>query len=474
MIQKLRKQFILIAMLSTFAVLFVILGTLNVANYISMNVSADKLLSLISENDGTFPEFFMGRVVDFDDDLMEGKFGGFTDDEDTWPDLPDDADEFRGLPKDDEFRPGKGDGMEPPEMPSEKDMRQFRKNFSNETPYETRFFSVKYSPQDGDEYTTYTGRIASVTEDEAVSYAKSVLAKFQSFKINKGYAGNYRYRISSDENGGSLVVFLDMTKEKKNFETVLKYSLILSAVGLFAVFMLVRHFSKIVFKPVEESDRKQKQFITDASHELKTPLTIISANVEVMEMESEESDWSKSIKHQVKRMTGMVEQMVTLSRLDESNELSMTDFSLSDAVSDTAEAYIAVAEKNGQELVLNIEEGIRFHGDEGKIRQMVGLLLDNAAKYAESPEGKNSVIKLSLQKKGKKNQIIVWNTLKETQPGNKNQLFERFYRPDESRNSKKGGSGIGLAIVKSIAEAHKGKVSAFSADTKSIEFEVLI
>ena len=102
MIQKLRKQFILIAMLSTFAVLFVILGTLNVANYISMNVSADKLLSLISDNDGTFPEFFMGRVVDFDDDRMEGKFGGFTDDEDTWPDLPDDADEFRGFPKDDD------------------------------------------------------------------------------------------------------------------------------------------------------------------------------------------------------------------------------------------------------------------------------------------------------------------------------------------------------------------------------------
>ena len=183
-------------------------------------------------------------------------------------------------------------------------------------------------------------------------------------------------------------------------------------------------------------------------------------------------------------MTGLVEQMVTLSRLDESSELEMSDFSLSDAVRETAEAYAAVAERNSQELVIDVREGIAFRGDERKIRQMVGLLVENATKYATAPDGHGektaekefggAVIKVTFSAKGKKNKITVWNTVSGMEAGNKDQFFERFYRPDESRNSKKGGSGIGLSIVKSIAEAHKGKVSASSADGKSIQFDVVI
>ena len=501
MIQKLRRKFIWVTMLSTFAVLFVIIGTLNVANYISMKRSSDKLLDLIADNNGTFPEFFMGRPVDFEGDDEDVFNPDFFDESGMDRDLPFEEGDFNFEKPDreeDEWMEGFGrpdgkDGMKPPELPSEKDLKEYRKNFSNETPYETRFFSVRYEPLEEISYTAYTGRIVSVSEDEAIGFAETALYKFQHFAFFRGYVGNYRYKITPDEDGGRLVVFLDTTKEKKNFENVLKYSLILSAVGLFAVFILVWYFSKKVFKPVEESDRKQKQFITDASHELKTPLTIISANVEVMEMESEENEWSKSIKNQVNRMNGLVEQMVTLSRLDESTELVMQEFALSDAISETAEAYIPVAERNGQELILDIEEGIRFTGDEGKIRQMMGLLLDNATKYATCPDGyetdntgnkkedsegssaeNKSRIKVTLKKHGKKNSLTVWNTVRSTEPGNKDQLFERFYRPDESRNSKKGGSGIGLAIVKSVAEAHKGKVTAYSEDGKSIAFDVIL
>ena len=505
MIQKLRRKFIWVTMLSTFAVLFVIIGTLNVANYISMKRSSDKLLDLIADNNGTFPEFFMGRPVDFEGDDEDVFNPDFFDESGMDRDLPFEEGDFNFEQPDreeDEWMEGFGrpdgkDGMKPPELPSEKDLKEYRNNFSNETPYETRFFSVRYEPLEEISYTAYTGRIVSVSEDEAIGFAETALYKFQHFAFFRGYVGNYRYKITPDEDGGRLVVFLDTTKEKKNFENVLKYSLILSAVGLFAVFILVWYFSKKVFKPVEESDRKQKQFITDASHELKTPLTIISANVEVMEMESEENEWSKSIKNQVNRMNGLVEQMVTLSRLDESTELVMQEFALSDAISETAEAYIPVAERNGQELILDIEEGIRFTGDEGKIRQMMGLLLDNATKYATCPDGYETDntgnkkedsdanaegssaeskcrIKVTLKKHGKKNSLTVWNTVSSTEPGNKDQLFERFYRPDESRNSKKGGSGIGLAIVKSVAEAHKGKVTAYSEDGKSIAFDVIL
>ena len=174
-------------------------------------------------------------------------------------------------------------------------------------------------------------------------------------------------------------------------------------------------------------------------------------------------------------MSGLVEQMVTLSRLDESKSLEMNDFSLSDAVLDTAQAYLPVAERNAQEMTLDIPEQITYKGDEKKIRQMVGLLVENATKYTLPPKGEDKGrILVKLSAKGKKKILTVWNTVEETQIGSKERYFERFYRPDESRNSKQGGSGIGLSIVKSIAEAHKGKVSAESSDGKSIQFEVTL
>lgn len=447
MIRKLRRQFILVAMLSTFAVLTVIISALNIANYVSMNRKADTLLDILTENGGLFPSVFMGREVNFED--RENR------------ELPPDFDENRRKQK--------------PDKDDINKMGIQQKLFSTETPYETRFFSVFYSPSGEQSFLAYTGRIASITDEEAVNFAAELIDKYGQMPKKRGYYGNYRYVVSKNDNGDNLAVFLDMTEERRSFRNVLIYSIVISAAGLLAVFALVWFFSKKVFKPVEESDRKQKRFITDASHELKTPLTIISANVDVLEMESKENEWTKSINNQVKRMTGLVEQMVTLSRLDENSELEMVDFSLSDAVSDTAQAYEPVAERNGQELVLDVAEGINYKGDEGKIRQMVGLLVENATKYSTPAEGEEkAVIKVSLAPKGKKKLITVWNTVKDMEAGNKDQFFERFYRPDESRNSKKGGSGIGLSIVKSVAEAHKGKVNAVSKDGKSIQFEVLL
>ena len=480
MIKNLRKKFILVTMLSTFAVLFVIIGGLNVANYISMNSGADSLLDILAENDGKFPDYFMGRRVDFEE---RGAAGGKRDSKNNSPRISGDDSETERpqLPPNvygSEFITGdSGSGTqwqitiyeEEFEFP-EIDKRE--RDFTYETPYATRFFSVKYDPCAENVYTTDVGRIASVSETEAVSYAKDVISCMKRYSVVHGYRGNYRYCVTRRENDSALVVFLDMTEEKTSFFNVLRFSLILSGVGLLAVFLLVWYFSKKVFRPVEEGYRKQKRFITDASHELKTPLSIISANVEVLEMENEESKWSGSIKNQVSRMSGLVEQMVTLSRLDESDELTMVAFDFTEAVKDTAEGYQAVAKKNDQEFEVSVEDGINMTGDEAKIRQMVGLLLDNAVKYASAPEGEEKAkIKLSAKKKGRKILLKLWNTTDQVAEGNQDILFERFYRPDASRNSKKGGSGIGLSIVKSIVEAHKGKITANSKDGKSICFE---
>ena len=457
MIQKLRRQFIVIAMCSTLAVLTVIIGALNVINYVSMVNKKDEIMTILSENNGMFPSPFYGREM--------RPWGG----EEPLPDVQPAGNEREGKKANDN--------------PMEKEFHGImkRNEFTREMPYETRFFSVTLDEQ-GEVVATNGNSIASIDEDTAKSYAQTVYLKMKKRQGVKGFWDEYRYRITETDEG-YYVLFVDCATDLSGFRKVLATSVGVSALGFVAVLLLVLFFSKKVFRPVEESDRKQKQFITDASHELKTPLTIISANVEVMEMESEESQWSTSIKKQIDRMISLIEQMVTLSRLDEQKEGMKERFSLSDAVMDTAQSYLPVAESQGKEFEIDVAEELFMVGDEKQIRQMTGLLLDNAMKYAavktsaESSQGDNPQkprIKLSLTTKGKKAVFRLWNTSDQDLKGNQDTLFERFYRPDSSRNSRTGGSGIGLSIVKSIVEAHHGKITATGMEDGSIEFKATL
>lgn len=237
------------------------------------------------------------------------------------------------------------------------------------------------------------------------------------------------------------------------------------------VVVLVVIFSRLVFRPIAESYQKQKQFITDASHEIKTPLTIIDANVEVIEMMSGENKWTKSTKNQVKRLASLAGQLITLSKMDEGDGAAdKMKFSMTDAVIDTTSSFESVAETKGRKLVCDIEENLYFVGEEKRIREMFGIFLDNAVKY--STEG--SEIHVSLERKGRK---IIYQISNETDliaKGNQDVLFERFYRSDASRNSATGGSGIGLSVAKAVAEAHHGKLTAESKDGKSLTITLTV
>lgn len=421
MITRLRRNFILVAMCSTFAVLAVIVGTLNLVSYQNVKERADNVLQILVENDGGFPQPNFKNHADAESQ-EDGSF----------------------------IKSDKMMGM---------------KGVSEETPYETRFFSVKLD-ENGEVLSVDTGKIAAVQTSDAASFAEKI---WESGKVS-GFYRSYRYRMVSEANE-NLIVFVDTSKELSGFRTLAVTSVSVSAAGLLAVFLLVLFFSKMVFRPVAAGYEKQKQFITDASHELKTPLTIISANVEVLEMESGESSWTKSIHNQITRLTALVEQMVKLSRMDEDNKLqSPVNFSLSDAVRETAELFLPTVKNAEKTLEIETGSDYIYLGDEKLIRQMVSLLVDNAVKYS-SEKGQ---IRVNLQQKGRHFQLSVWNTVESMKEGNLDILFERFYRLDASRNSGTGGSGIGLSIVKAIAEAHKGKVSAVSADGKSFEIKVLL
>lgn len=246
---------------------------------------------------------------------------------------------------------------------------------------------------------------------------------------------------------------------------------LVSLAGLGAVLVLVVIFSRIVFRPVEESIRKQKRFITDASHELKTPLTIIDANTEVMEMESGESQWTKSTRKQIVRLSALVQQLVTLTRLDEDRGLEeKTEFDFSDTVEDVVQPYEAPAQVQGKNLQLTVKPGIIYRGNEKSIRQLLGILMDNAMKYSSE----NAEISVSLKKKGKKILLEIYNDAEDLPEGRLDILFERFYRLDSSRNSSTGGSGIGLSVAQAIVQAHKGKITAENKTGKGLDIQIIL
>ncbi|MDD3174520.1 MAG: HAMP domain-containing sensor histidine kinase, partial [Herbinix sp.] len=215
----------------------------------------------------------------------------------------------------------------------------------------------------------------------------------------------------------------------------------------------------------------QKLFITDAGHEIKTPLAIISANADVLELIGGESEWITSIRNQTVRLDKLVKNLLTLSKLEEDNKkVSFTEFDLSETVARTASPFTTVAETKSKKLFMDIAQGKRLVGDESSIEQLVSTLVDNALKYSDE-EG-TIKITLSSYKKGIK--LEVYNTTEEIDTENLDKLFDRFYRSDSSRSSETGGYGIGLSIAKSIVEAHHGKISVKSEDGRSICFTVLL
>lgn len=406
-------------MLSTMLVLTAIMGVVNFSNYREMLDRADEMTALLEQNDGKFPE------------------------EPSWHEQ---------------------DDTETPPAKPENDEKD-KSRFSVETPFETRYFTVTVD-ENGEVTDCDLDRIAAVDEETAEEYTQTAQQKNKT----TGFQGIYRYRVTETEDGAKYV-FLDCRREISNFRTVLVTTISVSLLGLAAVFVLVVIFSRMVFRPVEESIQKQKRFITDASHELKTPLTIIDANTEVMEMESGESQWTKSTRKQIQRLSGLVQQLVTLSRLDEEKGLEeKCEFNLSEAVSECVQPYESLAQTREKNLTLNIEEDITYTGDERSIRQLAGILMDNAVKYSSE----NGNITLTLKKKGKKIFLEVYNDADDLPQGKMDVLFERFYRLDSSRNSGTGGSGIGLSVAKAIVQAHKGKITAENKNGRGLTITVIL
>lgn len=325
---------------------------------------------------------------------------------------------------------------------------------SPEIPFESRFFSVLYNTE-GEVVFTDVGQIAAIDRESAISYGKKALNS----KKTLGFLGGFRFAKNQDIKG-VRIIFLDCGRRLSAFNSFLITSLLVAGLGYIIITVFIVFVSDRILKPVAEAYEKQKRFITDAGHEIKTPLTIIGANVDLLEMEMGENENLKDIEKQTKRLAGLTSDLVYLSRMEEAENLvNIIDFPFSDLTAETANSFSSLAKAQEKNIAINVEPMLSMKGDPKAMEKLISILLSNAIKY--SP--KDSTITLSLTSKGKQLILSVENTtVQKINRENIENVFDRFYRCDESRNSQTGGHGIGLSIAKAIVNAHGGKIKAFS------------
>lgn len=351
MMGRLRRKFAAVAMAAVTVVLLSMVVCINVVNYMNLCERADERLEVLSEGGGAFPDEEVAAAASA---LAEHVA-------------------TRRVARPPAYTP--------------------------EAPFETRYFTVTLSAE-GDVLDSNTGKIAAVGAETAVAIARDVCARGGA----SGLYDVYRYRADDLADGSKMYIFLDCTRELDSFHSFLAVSAGVSVLGWTLVFLLVVGFSRLAVRPIVEGYEKQKRFITDASHEIKTPLAVIRAANEVIALEHGEGEWTRSIDEQAERL--------------------------------------------------------------GALTQALELLVDNATRYASS----GTVIEVSARRRGRACEVVVKNECDAVPEGDLDRLFERFYRDDVSRSARTGGSGVGLSVVRAIAEAHGGTVRAESTGPRGIAF----
>ena len=394
MIRTLRRKFIAIAMLSLLGTLTVLCGAIAAGNAYITADRADRAIDLLYQNSGEFPSPPEAR-----------------------PD-PSGAPEFQVTP---------------------------------ETPFETRYFIVELTDR-REVQTVDTDHIAALDRQTVVECVNDILADGGS----RGYVEYYRFGVFEDQGGGSTVIVLDCFLQLQSAYNMLRVTLLVALACAGIVFLLLAFFSRRAIRPFAENLERQRQFVTDASHELKTPLAILSADLGMLEEALPEDRWLRSAQGQVTRLDKLIRNLVELARTEEAvKHETVTAFSLSDAAEAGAEAFIPLAEAAGKALIPEITPGVEVEGVQDDLFRLLSILLDNAVKYCD-PGG---TIRLSLTRRGKSVCLWVSNPCADLDPTQLHRYFDRFYRADSSRARSTGGYGIGLSTAKAIVARHRGRIT---------------
>ena len=315
---------------------------------------------------------------------------------------------------------------------------------------ESRFFSVTVGA-DGSCTLNDASRASDEDADELSRLAAQALAGGRT----GGFYGDYLFSLREDRDE-KIAVFLNCETKLTRVRRLALISAAACGGCVLLAWLLVALFSSRAIRPLVESAVQQKQFITDAGHELKTPLTVISANMDVLALEAGDNEWIRSTRKQVANLRGLVGELVYLSRLDEEDaKLRREDVDLSSVVRETAEPFAGMAEFAGKALELQVEDGVHVTGDAAMLGRLVSILCDNAVKYA--PEGDTIDVALRRSRKG----VVLTTENGARAPLSEEalrHLFDRFYRADASRSRESGGYGIGLSVARAITEKHGGSI----------------
>ena len=405
MIKDLRKKFIRITMFAVAMVMILLCLIVNIANYLSVNSELNQKLDMIYENQGTIP--------------MPAKDG----------------------------KPPEAAGGGP---------------FSREEPYSTRYFVLKFDDS-GSLSEKSLEHIAAVTESDVDEFLDVAVKAAGGY----GYYSGYKYYVAKQGENRNIAIFIDCYDDLRKIYTVGILSIAAMAVCIVLVYVIVVMLSGRIIEPMIKNEQKQKQFITDAGHELKTPITVIATSLTVLEMEVGKQKWIDKAMLQTEKLKNLVNSLVSLAKMDESaGILKKGTFDISDAIANTAQSFADFAGAQGHKLNISVAPGIRYTGDEYAVRQLASVLIDNAVKYAEP----DTDIYFEMKKDKKGVSIGTRNACSGISPEDTKRLFDRFYRPDKSRNNATGGFGIGLSLARSIAEGHNGSIYAKLTEDNVIEF----
>ncbi len=331
---------------------------------------------------------------------------------------------------------------------------------------EARFFSVSVA-EDGSCALGDTTHVSEEDADDLAGLATKALAGGRT----SGFYGDYLFRVNG-ESGKRFALFLNCETKLARVRSLALISAAACGGCILLAWLLVGLFSSRAIRPLVESAVQQKQFITDAGHELKTPLTVISANMDVLALETGDNEWIRSTRKQVANLRGLVGELIYLSRLDEEDaKLQKTDLNLSKLVEESAEPFVGMAEFAGKALEVRAEPDVHVTGDGAMLGRLVSILCDNAVKYA--PEGDTIALTLSRSRRG----VLLATDNAAVKPMSEEtlrHLFDRFYRADASRSRESGGYGIGLSVARAIAEKHGGTIRVRQTPEGRVRFECLL
>ncbi len=407
MANKLRKKFIGIASFAVFLVLLIILGVVNVVTATDIYAEVYSILDFIGENDGVMPDYKSTKKDNYDFFISE------------------------------------------------------------EARYENRYFTI-FLDQDEGVTSMYMENIAAVSEEDAIELADAIVKLYDVKKkggLFKEYGSItknsliYTYKVVENEDN-CFIVFLDATQRLRSIHNMFIFSLYIGLISMLLFILILVLLSSRVIRPMVLNNEKQKEFITNAGHELKTPIAIISANTEVIEMTTGKNEWTESTMNQVKRLSGLINDLITLARMDEASDMVLENVDYSKEAHEVADSFESLAKADNKILESSIDDDIIVKAEKKSLHTLINILMDNAVKYCDD----GGKVTISLSKKNKQSILLVSNSYKDGANADYSRFFDRFYREDESHNSAKKGYGIGLSMAKGIVDVFGGKISVSYSD----------